>query len=106
MYDLTKFTLQNMTRCGDDLQQFGSKARNIEELANLMVHYFYDHFIDKKTGEKSCALVRFFMTYPYTSLDEELRQLADKILNGQQVPQKKKCLVLYAMEDSRPVWTS
>lgn len=106
MYDLTKFTLQNMTRCGDDLQQFGSKARNIEELANLMVHYFYDHFIDKKTGEKSCALVRFFMTYPYTSIDEELRQLADKILDGQPVPQETKCLVLLASAGLQPEWNS
>jgi hypothetical protein len=105
-YDFAKFSLQNMTRCGDDLRQFGSKARNIEELANLMVHYFFDHFIDKKTGEKSCALVRFFMTYPYTSLDEELRRSADKIRNGQPVPQDAKCLVLLATVGLHPDWNS
>ena len=105
-FDFTKFTLQNMTRCGDDLQQFGSNARNLEELANLMVHYFYDHFIDNKTGDKSCALVRFFMTYPYTSLDDELRQFADKIINGQPVPQEAKCLVLLATAGLQPEWNS
>jgi hypothetical protein len=105
-YDFAKFSLQNMTHCGDDLQQFGLKARNIEELANLMVHYFFDHFIVKKTGEKSCALVRFFMTYPCASLDEELRRLTDKILNGQPVPQDAKCMVLLATAGLHPEWNS
>jgi len=106
MYDLTKFTLQNMTRCGEDLQQFGSKARNLEELADLMVRYFYDRFTDKKTGEKSCVLVRFFMTYPYPRIDEELRQLADKILDGQTATQETKCLVLLASAGLQPEWNT
>lgn len=106
MYDLTKFTLEDMTRCGDALQQFGLKARNLEELANLMVHYFYDNLTDKQTGEKSCVLVRFFMTYPYASLDPELRQLANEILDGQPVRQGMKCLIQLATVGIRPEWNS
>lgn len=106
MYDLTKFTLQDMTRCGDALQQFGLKAKHIEELSDMMVHYFYDHLIDKKTGEKSCALVRFFITYPYSSIDIELRQLADKMLNGQPAPQEMKCLILLATAGMKAEWNS
>ena len=105
MYDLTKFTLQDMTNCGDALQQFESKAKNVEELATLMVRYLYDHFIDKQTGEKSSALVRFFMTYPYTSIDGELRQLVDTMLNSQP-PQEMKCLVLMATAGMQPEWNS
>ena len=75
-------------------------------LAHLMVHYFYDHFIAKKTGEKSCALVRFFMTYPYTSIDEELRLLADKVLGGHPVSKETKCLVLLASAGLQPEWNS
>lgn len=106
MYDLTKFALQDMTNCGDALQQFESKAKNIEELTNLMVRYLYDHLIDKQTGEKSCALVRFFMTYPYASLDSELRQLADKALHGQTASQEMKCLILMATAGIQPEWNS
>lgn len=106
MYDVTKFTLQDMTRCGDAVQQFGVKAKNIEELADMMVRYFYDHFMDKKTGEKSCALVRFFITYPYSSIDEELRQLADGMLNGQPAPQEMKCLILLATAGMKAEWNS
>lgn len=104
MYDLTKFTLEDMTRCGDALQQFGLKARNLEELANLMVHYFYDTLTDKQTGERSCVLVRFFMTYPYASLDPELRQLANEILVGQPVRQGMTCLIQLATVGIRPEW--
>lgn len=106
MYDLTKFILEDMTRCGDALQQFGLKARNLEELANLMVHYFYDNLTEKQTGEKSCVLVRFFMTYPYASLDPELRQLANEILDGQPVRQGIKCLIQLATVGIRPEWNS
>lgn len=106
MYDLTKFTLEDMTRCGDALQQFGLKARNLEELANLMVHYFYDTLTDKQTGERSCVLVRFFMTYPYASLDPELRQLANEILVGQPVRQGMTCLIQLATVGIRPEWNS
>lgn len=106
MYDLTKFTLEDMTRCGDALQQFGLKARNLEELANLMVHYFYDTLTDKQTGERSCVLVRFFMTYPYACLDPELRQLANEILVGQPVRQGMTCLIQLATVGIRPEWNS
>ncbi|MCC6324674.1 MAG: hypothetical protein DCC43_12120 [Candidatus Brocadia sp.] len=106
MYDLTKFTLEDMTRCGDALQEFGLKARNLEELANLMVCYFYDNLTEKQTGEKSCALVRFFMTYPYPRLDPELRRLANEILDGQPVRQGMKCLIQLATVGIRPEWNS
>lgn len=88
------------------MQEFGLKARNLEELANLMVCYFYNNLIEKQTGEKSCVLVRFFMTYPYPRLDPELHQLANEILNGQPVRQRMKCLILLATVGIRPEWNS
>ncbi|GJQ24136.1 hypothetical protein BIY37_00265 [Candidatus Brocadia sapporoensis] len=106
MYDLTKFTLEDMTRCGDALQAFGLKAKNLEELANLMVHYFYDNLTERQTGERSCVLVRFFMTYPLLRLDPELRQLANEIIGGQPVRQRMKCLILLATVGIRPEWNS
>ncbi|MDR4509913.1 MAG: hypothetical protein MRJ65_17040 [Candidatus Brocadiaceae bacterium] len=106
MYDFTKFTLQDMTNIGEALQQLEFKAKNINELTNMMTQYFFDHFIDKQTGKKSCALVRFFMTYPYNSLDIELRNSADKMLQGQPAPQEMKCLVLLATTGIQPEWNS
>ncbi|MDR4499367.1 MAG: hypothetical protein MRK02_15840 [Candidatus Scalindua sp.] len=106
MFHFTKFTLQDMSDIGDALQQLEFKAKNVDELANMITQYFFNHFIDMQTGEKSCVLVRFFMTYPYNSLEKELRQLADKMLYGQPAPQEMKCLVLSATTGIQPEWNS
>ncbi|NUO09409.1 MAG: hypothetical protein HUU08_12150 [Candidatus Brocadia sp.] len=106
MYDLTKFTIQDMTQCGDALEHLGYKANGIEELANSVVRYFYDHLIDRRTGEKSSALVRFFMTYPYESLDEELREFASKMPGGQSLAKTTSCIVLLATVGIQPEWNS
>ncbi len=106
MYDLTNFTIQDMTQCGDALEHLGYKAKGAEELADSVVRYFYDHLIDRRTGEKSSALVRFFMTYPYESLDEELRQLASRMQGGQPLEKATSCLVLLATVGVQPEWNS
>lgn len=46
------------------------------------------------------------MTYPYSSLDEELHQLTDRTLHGQSAPQEMKCLILLATAGSQPAWNS
>lgn len=104
MFDFTRFSLQDMTDIGDAMQQLEFRAKNSDELTNMVTRYFFDHFVDFKTGEKSSALVRFFMTHDYNSLDAGLRGLADKILNGQPVPQEMKCLVLSATTGIEPEW--
>ncbi len=106
MYDLTNFTIQDMTQCGDALEHLGYKAKGVDELADSVVRYFYDHLIDKRTGEKSSALVRFFMTYPYESLDEKLRLLASKMQGGQPLEKTTSCLVLLATVGMLPEWNS
>jgi len=106
MYDLTNFSLQDMSKIGDDLQQLELKARNIDELSDMMVQYFFDNLVDTQTGEKSSVLVRLFMTYPYSSLDTELRQSVDKMLSAQPVQQDMKCLILSATAGVEPEWNS
>ncbi len=104
MYDLTNFTIQDMTQCGDALEHLGYKAKNLEDLADSIVRYFYEHLIDKRTGEKSSALVRFFMTYPYESLEETLRQLANNIAGERSLAKSTCCLVLLATTGQKPEW--
>ena len=106
MFDLRKFSLQDMSEAGNVLQQMELRAKNIDELSDMVVRYFYDNHIDTQTGEKSSVLVRFFMTYPYSSLDTELQQSVDKMLNGQSVDQDMKCLKLLATAGVQPEWNS
>ncbi|GAX59826.1 hypothetical protein SCALIN_C04_0314 [Candidatus Scalindua japonica] len=106
MFDLTEFSLHDMSEVGDALQQLELKAKNIDELTDMVVQYFFDNLVDTRTGEKSSVLVRFFMTYPYSSLDVKLRQSVDKMLNGQPVDQDMKCLKLSATAGVKPEWNS
>ncbi|MBT3355217.1 MAG: hypothetical protein HN402_09865 [Candidatus Scalindua sp.] len=106
MFDLTKFSLQDMSEVGDALQQLELKAKNIDELSDMIVRYFFDNLVDTQTGEKSSVLIRFFMTYPYSSLGTELRQSVDKMLDGQSVHQDMKCLELSATAGVQPEWNS
>ncbi len=106
MFDLTKFSLQDMSEVGDALQELELKAKNIDELSDMMVRYFFDNLVDIQTGEKSSVLVRFFMTYPYSSLDTELRKSVDNMLDGQTVHQDMKCLKLTATAGVQPEWNS
>jgi hypothetical protein len=81
MYDLTAFTLNDMITCGADLRRLGDSAASMEETANQTVRYFYDHFRDH-AGARATALVRFFITRPYDTLDAGLQQHVDQLLGG------------------------
>ena len=106
MYDLGKFTLQDMTHCGEAIQQLELQAKDMDEMANLLVHYFYDHLIDKQTGEKTCALVRFFMTYPYIELDKESRKSVDTMPGVRSASHDMNCLTLLSTVGIKPEWNS
>lgn len=68
MYDLTTFTLEEMTTCGSVLRKLGAGATSIEEVANRTVRYLYDHFVDPQSGERTCVLVRLFKTHTTNSM--------------------------------------
>ncbi len=106
MFDLTKFSIQDMSEVGDALQQLELKAKNIDELSDMMVQYFFDNLGDAQSGEKSSILVRFFMTYPYSSLDEDLQHSADKMLGSKPEDQDMKCLKLLATAGVQQEWNS
>jgi len=106
MYDLTKFTLRDMTECGIALRNLSVDAGSMEEVADKIVHYLYDHLIDRQTGEKICALVRFYKTHPFGELHEELQRFALDILGSQPASSSMKCLTLMATVGVKPEWHS
>lgn len=106
MYDLTRFTLADMTECGSALRKAGDSARSMEEAAGRVVGYLRDHLVDKQTGAKVCALVRFYKTHPYGALPEELRRFADSLASGYAPSPEMKCLALLATAGDQPEWDS
>jgi len=106
MFDLTKFSLQDMSDVGDALQQLELKAKNIDELSDMMVRYFFNNLRESQTGERSSVLVRLFMSYPYSSLDKELQHSVNEMLGNQSVDQDMKCLKLSATAGVQQEWNS
>jgi hypothetical protein len=105
MYDLAKFTLSDMTRCGVELRKLGANASSMEVVAQRTVRFLYDTLRSPETGEPSCALVRFFVSQQYGELDAELQGFARSLL-GSAPPSYTKCLTLLATAGALPAWNS
>ncbi|MBD3886037.1 hypothetical protein IFO70_30510 [Phormidium tenue FACHB-886] len=106
MYDLENFTRENMYDCAIKLRNMDVGAKDMEEIANRMVHYLYENLIDRKTKQPACALVRCFKTHPYGRLDAALQASAREILEGRPITANTKCLTLLATMGDEPQWNS
>lgn len=106
MYDLANFTEADASACGNALASVGAGASSMEEVANRIVQHLYDNLTDKGTGNKSCALVRFYKTHAYGQLDAELRGFAQGILGHSPESDDMKCLTLLATRGEKAEWNS
>ena len=104
MFNLSQLSLSDMIECGAALRQLGQDKRSMEEVAEHIVRYLYDHLVDGRTGERACALVRFFKTIPYGGLDEDLRRFAREMLGRPPESPAMKCMTLLATAGDRPEW--
>jgi len=116
MHDLRNFSLGSMTSCGAALRRIGAGAESMEEVADHIVRYFHERFVDPGTGEPSLVLARFFKTIDYASLDAGLQRAARDVLArwrprgsvdrfGPEIPRPNlKCLTLLATAGQRPEW--
>jgi len=105
-FSLDRFDLPEMLRCGLDLRRETRECATMQEAARSIVRYFHDGFIDPETGERQCALVRFYKTHPYEALDDELRAFAAERLGGRAPRAGMKCLVLLATAGTEAEWNS
>jgi hypothetical protein len=106
MFDLAKLTLRDITELGSVLRKLDRGAQSMEEVANRVVRYFYEHLGETSSGAHSCALVRFFKTHAYAELESELRDFARGMLHDQTPAPGMKCLTLLATAGERPEWNS
>ncbi|MDD5438745.1 MAG: hypothetical protein PHS37_00990 [Candidatus Omnitrophica bacterium] len=105
-FDLPRFNLGDMTECGRELRRIGKNAKNMEDVANRVVAYLYEHMIDRQTGGKAIALARLFKTHCYGELGDDLQQFARGVLRNQTINPETKCLVLLATKGEKPEWNS
>ncbi|MDP1992657.1 MAG: hypothetical protein Q8K00_16735 [Syntrophales bacterium] len=103
-YDLTNFTIREVTECGRAVRTMGVGASSMEEAAGRIVRYLYDTLIDGKTGGQACALIRFFKTQAYEGLDDELKTFALNMLGGCVPLPGMKCLTLLGTVGENQEW--
>ena len=106
MYDFGDLKMSDVIRMGIDIRALGKSAHSMEAAANELVNYLFDHFVDRRTGEKTCAMVRFFKTHSNTNLPAPLQEFPGKLLTEPPVPAVFKCLTLLATTGLEETWKS
>jgi hypothetical protein len=106
MFDLSQFSLSDMTRCGIELRKLGASASSMEEVGQRVVRYLYEHLRRPDLSEPACVLVRVFVTQSYSALDENQQEAARAILGTNRATPTLKCLTLLATAGDEPHWNS
>jgi hypothetical protein len=106
MYDLSRFSLSDMTRCGIELRKLGSDATSMEEVADRIVHTLFRQLRTPDLRDPACALVRMFVTMPYAELDEPEQQFVRGVLGGEPDAPTMKCLTLLGTAGEQERWNS
>jgi hypothetical protein len=104
--DVANFTVGAMLRAGIAVRRIVRGADSLEAAANLVVRYLYDHCADSNTGERSCALVRFYKTHVYGALEPEQQLFAERLLGAQSKDDDMRCLALVATAGDEAEWNS
>ena len=94
MYDFNSLKMSDIVRLGIETRALGAKAETMEEASMNFVKYFFNNFVDQKTGEKSCVLIRFFKTHDADNLPKPLQEFANKLLQEKPKSESFKCLTL------------
>ena len=105
-YDVTDFTIREMTECGKAMRPMNNGAASMEEVAGRIVRYLYNTLVDGQTGMRACSLVRFFKTHTYEQLDDELKAFAVNMLGDGPVSSGMKCLTLLGTVGENQEWNS
>ncbi len=106
MYDLTNFTLSDMSKCSSALRSMGAGAESMETVAGRIVRYLQEHIVDQETGARSCVLVRFYKTHPFQDLDRDLSEFACQLVGNRAQSPAMRCLILLGTAGERSEWNS
>jgi hypothetical protein len=106
MYDLSHFSLSDMTRCGSELRKLGAGASSMEEVAGRTVRLLHERLRTPGLDAPACALVRLFVTLPFAELTPDLRDFAQRLLGGAPAVPTVRCLTLLATRGAEEAWNS
>lgn len=104
--DITDFSVGAMLRAGIGIRAAVRGAESLEEAADRLVRYLHEQCVSQATGERSCALIRFYGTLPFRLLDPSLQAFAQSQLNGLTATPELRCLTLLASSGDEIRWNS
>ncbi len=102
--DIANFSVGDMLRAGLALRQAVRDAVALEAAANLVVRYLYDNCVDRETGQRSLAMVRFYKTHRFGDLEPDVRQFAERQLGTLDPGPDLRCLALLGTVGDDPAW--
>ncbi|MBC7790163.1 MAG: hypothetical protein H7Z74_09475 [Anaerolineae bacterium] len=105
-FDLGNVTLADRLRCAVDISRATRQSHSLEEAANAVVRYLYQHSAPAPDGRTGCALVRCYVTRPFGALDAKARAFAAAILGDASPVENMNCLTLLATVGDEPAWNS
>ncbi|MGE3901172.1 MAG: PAS domain S-box protein [Nitrospiraceae bacterium] len=103
-YDLTTFSLRDMTECGVALRALGPTGPDLHGVAQGLAQFLYRHLRDRQNGQPQCVLVRCFVTREYRSLSEAERELATQALGRRPRSTAMKCFTLMGTAGQEAAW--
>ena len=104
MYDITRFTLADMARCGAELREAGVDATSLEAAADAIVRYLYENLHDAKG--RACVLVRLYATQAFAELPAEVRDSVPNLLTEQALAPDTPCVTLLGAAGDMPEWNN
>jgi DNA-binding NarL/FixJ family response regulator len=105
MYDLTRFTLSDMSTLSAELRGLGAGTASLEAAATHIVRHLHDRLGDAQK-RPAIALARFYKTVPFGALDPGLQQFGRDLMKGHALDATTQCLTLLGTQGARPDWCS
>lgn len=92
-------------RCSLGLAKAAEGTRSVEDAARRFCEFFHDELVDA-AGDHACALVRFYITQPYSRLPADLQEFARSAAGAERIGGDTRCLTLLGTSGAEPAWQS
>jgi two-component system NtrC family sensor kinase len=102
MYDMTRFTLADMAKCGAELREAAPQVDSLEAASTAIVQHLYQNLREPKGH--ACIMVRLYKTLAYGELPSELRAFGQGLMPGEALAPNTKCLTLMGTAGDLPEW--
>lgn len=105
MFDLAELSVSDLLECGSGLREAAEGSGSMEEAAERVVGYLYEHLLDKASFEPALALARLYKMHPLGQLPDDLADFARGAADRPaELRPDSPCLALLATTGVREEW--